>query len=103
MLARRLTEIRLAFTLLAAMGVLPAYGATSAETPPTPFTVEDLVRLKRLSDPQLSPDGRHIAFVLRETDLDANQGRADLWLLDRQSHCCIHAGVSRLRTDYMHP
>ena len=47
-----------------------------------PLTVEDLVRLKRLSDPQVSPDGHYVAYVLRETDMDANKGRTDLWLLD---------------------
>ncbi|MBV9695808.1 MAG: PD40 domain-containing protein, partial [Gammaproteobacteria bacterium] len=47
-----------------------------------PFTVEDLVRLKRISDPQLSPDGRWLAFVERETDLEANAGRTGLWLLE---------------------
>jgi dipeptidyl aminopeptidase/acylaminoacyl peptidase len=66
----------LACTLIA-LGVASAARATNA-----PFTVEDLVRLKRLSDPQLSPDGRQVAFVQRETDLDANKGRTSLWLLD---------------------
>ena len=47
-----------------------------------PFTPEDLVVLKRVSDPQLSPDGRYVAFVERETDLEANKGRTSLWLLD---------------------
>ena len=47
-----------------------------------PFTVQDLVSLYRLSDPQISPDGRHVAYVLRETDLEANKGRTDLWLID---------------------
>jgi dipeptidyl aminopeptidase/acylaminoacyl peptidase len=47
-----------------------------------PFTVEDLVVLKRISDPQRSPDGRHVAYVQRETDLEANKGRTSLWLLD---------------------
>ena len=47
-----------------------------------PFTVEDLVRLKRLSDPEVSPDGRYVAYVLRETDMEANKGRNSLWLLD---------------------
>ena len=46
-----------------------------------PFTIDDLVRLKRITDPRISPDGRHVAFVLRETDMDANKGRTDLWLL----------------------
>jgi dipeptidyl aminopeptidase/acylaminoacyl peptidase len=47
-----------------------------------PLTVEDLVRLKRLSDPQISPDARYVAYVLRETDMEANRGRTDIWLLD---------------------
>jgi dipeptidyl aminopeptidase/acylaminoacyl peptidase len=47
-----------------------------------PFTVEDLVMLKRLSDPQVSPDGRYVAFVERETDMDGNKGRNSLWLLE---------------------
>ena len=47
-----------------------------------PFTVEDLLRLKRVSDPQVSPDGRYVVYVVRETDMEANKGRTDLWLLD---------------------
>jgi dipeptidyl aminopeptidase/acylaminoacyl peptidase len=47
-----------------------------------PFSVQDLVRLKRLSEPALSPDERLIAYTLRETDLNADRGRTDLWLLD---------------------
>ncbi|HTL91142.1 MAG TPA: hypothetical protein VL176_02280, partial [Steroidobacteraceae bacterium] len=46
-----------------------------------PFTVEDLVMLKRISDPQVSPDGRYLAFVQRETDLAGNRGRTSLWLM----------------------
>jgi len=47
-----------------------------------PFTADDLVRLKRISDPQVSPNGSVLAFVQRETDLEANKGRTSLWLLD---------------------
>lgn len=48
----------------------------------TPFTATDLVSLERISDPQVSPDGRYVAYVVRETDLEANRGRTDLWLLE---------------------
>jgi dipeptidyl aminopeptidase/acylaminoacyl peptidase len=64
-------------TLLALGGAARAVDGGNA-----PFTVEDLVLLKRISDPRLSPDGRQVAFVQRETDLDANKGRTSLWLLD---------------------
>ncbi len=69
-----------ALPLLLAAPVLTQ--AASAEGTLPPLTVDDLVRLKRLSDPQLSADGRYIAYVLRETDIDANKGRSAIWLLD---------------------
>jgi dipeptidyl aminopeptidase/acylaminoacyl peptidase len=47
-----------------------------------PFTVEDLVHLKRLSEPALSRDESHLVFTVRETDLEADRGRNDLWLLN---------------------
>ncbi|HWK73563.1 MAG TPA: S9 family peptidase [Povalibacter sp.] len=47
-----------------------------------PFSVEDLVRLQRVSEPVLSPDGKTVAFTVRETDMDANRGRTDIWSLD---------------------
>jgi len=40
------------------------------------------VVLKRVSDPQLSADGRYLAYVQRETDLAGNRGHTSLWLLD---------------------
>ena len=46
-----------------------------------PFSIHDMLAMDRLSDPQVSPDGKWIVFVLRETDLEANKGRTDLWLV----------------------
>src|SRR5262245_21418238 len=57
--------------------------AVAAEAPEAhPFSVEDLVRLKRVSEPALSPDGKTVVFTVRETDVAANRGRQDLWSLD---------------------
>jgi dipeptidyl aminopeptidase/acylaminoacyl peptidase len=30
----------------------------------------------------VSPDGKHVVFALRETDIEANRGKVDLWLLN---------------------
>jgi dipeptidyl aminopeptidase/acylaminoacyl peptidase len=75
------------FPALCSLTAFLAYAPSAslgAEAAPAgqPFTVEDLVQLRRLSDPQVSPDGRYVAYVLRETDMQANRGRTDLWLLD---------------------
>ena len=67
----------MSLSLLAAL----ALGAGPAPAP-RPFNQQDLVTLRRVSAPRVSPDGRHIAFVLRSTDLEANRGRTDLWLVN---------------------
>lgn len=48
---------------------------------PHPFNVHDQVRLARISSPTASPDGNHVAYVLRTTDMEANRGNLDLWLV----------------------
>jgi dipeptidyl aminopeptidase/acylaminoacyl peptidase len=66
---------------LAAVAALLCCGAAPA-TPPKPFSAHDLVMLERVSDPRLSPDQRHVAYQLRETDLAANKGVNGIWLVD---------------------
>jgi dipeptidyl aminopeptidase/acylaminoacyl peptidase len=73
--------------LLAAACLMGIAGTTSAaQVPeaasPQPFTVQDLVRLERISEPAVSPDGKQVAYTLRTTDMDANKGRMSIWLLD---------------------
>ncbi len=46
-----------------------------------PFSVHDMLTMDRISDSRVSPDGKWILFSLRETDLEANRGRTDLWLV----------------------
>jgi dipeptidyl aminopeptidase/acylaminoacyl peptidase len=46
-----------------------------------PFGVHDMLAMDRISEPQVSPDGKWVAFVVRQTDLEANCGRNDLWLV----------------------
>ena len=48
--------------------------------PAHPFTVRDLLAMRRLSDAQVSPDGQWVAFTLRTTDFEANKGRTDVWV-----------------------
>jgi len=70
--------------LFAAAAVAPVSGHAAVER--KPLTIRDLVSLERLSDPQSSPDGRYIAYVVRATDLDANKGVRSIWLLDTRSN-----------------
>ncbi len=46
-----------------------------------PFSVHDLLSMERISNPQVSPDGKRIVFVLSKTDLEENRSRTDLWMV----------------------
>src|SRR5690349_14724948 len=52
----------------------------SAVAAPKGLTVDDMLAMQRVSDPAVSPDGKHVAFSVRDTDLEANRGRLDVWL-----------------------
>jgi dipeptidyl aminopeptidase/acylaminoacyl peptidase len=44
------------------------------------FTINDLLKVRRVGDPQLSPDGRTIAFVINDIDKTANRGIPQIYL-----------------------
>jgi dipeptidyl aminopeptidase/acylaminoacyl peptidase len=60
----------------AELGELPAIAPAGAH----PFSVLDMLEVDRVSSPTLSPDGKRVVYVVRETDMQANVGRTSLWL-----------------------
>jgi dipeptidyl aminopeptidase/acylaminoacyl peptidase len=67
------------FLLCVFLSFLTAGGSYALEK--HPFSVHDMLAMERISDHQVSPDGNQVAFVLRTTDLEANEGRTDIWLV----------------------
>src|SRR6476659_6877883 len=72
--------LRHALLLLAAVSA-PALAAPP-EGPQRHFTGSDLFGLEWASDPQISPDGRTIAYVRRSNDVMADRARSAIWLID---------------------
>jgi len=75
--------------IVACLGWLLASGGSYA------FDVQDFLSLRRLSQPEVSPDGKFIAYTLRTDDLKTNQGRTSIWLLDASKR----GGAPRRLTD----
>jgi dipeptidyl aminopeptidase/acylaminoacyl peptidase len=46
-----------------------------------PFTFEDMMKLKRVGDPQVSPDGKWVIFSVVDVDLAANTKTPHIWIV----------------------
>ncbi len=46
-----------------------------------PITFDDFIAIKRVSDPQPSPDGRWVAFTVTVYSKESNRGNSDIWLV----------------------
>ncbi|MEO8585776.1 MAG: hypothetical protein ABI584_06425, partial [Acidobacteriota bacterium] len=60
------------------LSLIAAAGAAAAARP---MTIEDNLLTVRVADPQLSPDGKWVAFVRTTADLAANRRNADIWIV----------------------
>jgi dipeptidyl aminopeptidase/acylaminoacyl peptidase len=65
-------------TALAASQLL---GAQATVTP----TVDQILSLKRVASPEISPDGRLVAYTLRDTNWDDNAYETEIWIADVES------------------
>jgi dipeptidyl aminopeptidase/acylaminoacyl peptidase len=87
-------SMRSIFAILAlALTLTTASAQTSGKTP----TIDDLINLKRAGSPALSPDGKWVAYTLRETNWDDNLYKTEIWIADTQM------GAVRQLTNSMSP
>jgi dipeptidyl aminopeptidase/acylaminoacyl peptidase len=63
---------------LLSVALLSSAAADAAER--RPFSLDDVFRLRDVSDPQLAPDGAWVAYVVETADLDEDKMASDLWM-----------------------
>jgi dipeptidyl aminopeptidase/acylaminoacyl peptidase len=51
-----------------------------AEKKRRPIKIDDLFQFKRVSDPQVSPEGTEVAYVVTTVDLEGNKTSSAIWL-----------------------
>ncbi|MGB7922067.1 MAG: S9 family peptidase [Pyrinomonadaceae bacterium] len=68
-------------TIVAVAAVLGLASVATAQQTARPFTINDLINVRRVSDPQVSPDGRTIAYTIADTDKAANKRTTQIYLL----------------------
>jgi dipeptidyl aminopeptidase/acylaminoacyl peptidase len=68
--------IRILITVAVVVGSLSSHGQSRRA-----MTIDDLITAVRVSEPQLSPDGKHVAYVRTTTDAQSGRRNADIWVV----------------------
>ncbi|MGN6059326.1 MAG: prolyl oligopeptidase family serine peptidase [Sphingomicrobium sp.] len=68
--------------LFAATALAAPAAAAPATGPSRYFIGSDLFNLEWASDPQISPDGRSVAYVRQSNDIMSDKARPTIWLVD---------------------
>jgi len=54
---------------------------TAQQATKHPITFDDMIKMHRLSEPQISPDGKWVAYTVATPDMDANRNVTNIWLV----------------------
>ena len=74
------TSLRSRVALLLSAGVA-LFSLGVAQAASRPIELEDLFRFHRVSDPQVSPDGRTLAYVVTDPLKAENRTNSDIWVM----------------------
>jgi dipeptidyl aminopeptidase/acylaminoacyl peptidase len=74
---RRIAAVRNLLFVVAIVG----FAAFMVAQAKHPFTFEDMMKLKRVGEPQVSPDGKWVIFSVVDVDLEANTKTPHVWIV----------------------
>ena len=63
------------------MLTLSACGSSAFAQESRRFTVEELLKVRRVGDPQVSPDGKRVAFTIGDVNWDANKVVTQIYVM----------------------
>jgi dipeptidyl aminopeptidase/acylaminoacyl peptidase len=61
--------------------VIACAAAVLAQTARRPLKLDDLTRLRNVSDPQCAPDGQSVAYVVATIDAKEDKGSSHIWMI----------------------
>jgi dipeptidyl aminopeptidase/acylaminoacyl peptidase len=94
--ASRVAFLALAATPLAIPVAVAAQGASAGAGARRPMTFADFAAVQAVTDPQLSPDGQHVLYAVRATDVAANRRTTTTYLAATlgEQPTAIHEGAA---------
>ena len=89
---RRLTILGAILTAAVTLGAQPPAPLSLPKVAPT---VDQMLSLARVGSPEISPDGRWVAYTVRQTNWDDNSYDTQIWLADAQAGAARPLTASR--------
>src|ERR1700681_3009733 len=65
----------------AVVGALALGVSVNAQAAKHPITFDDMIKLHRVSAPQVSADGKWAAFAVSTPDVEANRNASNVWIV----------------------
>ncbi len=59
--------------------LLPLLGFAQEEE--RPITIDDILAMKSVGDPQVSPDGEWVAYTVRQRDMEEDKSGMQIWIV----------------------
>src|SRR6202050_3665603 len=81
MRARAIGQALAAWAAVAAMAVTAPVSLKAQEQRKRAITFQDLISMHRLSEPQISPDGKWVAYTVATPNLETNHTSRDIWIV----------------------
>ena len=66
--------------LVGAVCCAMAWGVCAQEAAKHAITFDDLIKLQRVAEPAISPDGKWVAYTVAVPDMEANRNASNIWL-----------------------
>ncbi|PYT63490.1 MAG: S9 family peptidase [Acidobacteria bacterium] len=58
-----------------------AFAVAAQEATKHAITFDDMIKMHRIAEPQISPDGKWVAYTMSTPDMDANRGVSNIWIV----------------------
>jgi dipeptidyl aminopeptidase/acylaminoacyl peptidase len=81
----RVAEIAIASSCIATIGLASAARIEAQNAGKHAITFADMMKMHRVAEPALSPDGKWVVYSVATPDMDANRNASNIWLVSTES------------------
>ena len=67
--------------MVCALALAFTLAAIAQETAKHPITFDDMIKMYRVAEPHISPDGKWVVYIIATPDMDANRNAGNIWMV----------------------